>query len=693
MADQKKRSLAEVREFLALAHARWKKAADAESLSRTDGLDDLKFSYGMNQWDSKVKSKRERNGRPCLTINRVGPACTQVTNNQRQQRPAIQVNPAGDGSSKEVGEILQGIIRHIEVQSDAEVAWDVAFEQMLRSGMKSPVRILTEFADDDPDSNRKEIRIVPVINSFTVYDDPDAVMPDKSDRKFSFVVQDLSHDEYKAQFKGSDLAGLQNMASVGDKVPQWASKEDVRVAEYFYVDYREVKGKMRTVKKPIVMWAKINAIEILDEREWPGKYIPLPEVVGVDAIVDGKRHTAGLVRDAKDPQRMYNVWNSKATEASGLAPIAPWVGWTGQFTDQKWEDANTETYAYLEANVVTSDGTPAPSLPERNIAEPPIGAFFKLIQQADNDIKATTGIYDASLGQQGPEESGKAIGERKQQGDNATFGYSDNLARAMRFAGRILLDLIPKVYDVPQIQRIIKPDGSADHVGIYNSKNPNLPANFDPKTHDLFANIQKVFDIGVGKYDVTISVGPSYQTKRQQTSAMGLELMAKVPAVAQFAPDVVIRELDMPNGDAIADRVKKGLGIQDDGDNSPEAKAAQAEQKLQVMGKQHDELVAQLNQAHEIISTKKIETDGKITIAKIDAYAKITCAEIGTKAQNERARAELEAAELEQVHAGAHDVGMAAMEHAQGLEAGQQAAAIQASQVAQNPPETAREGT
>jgi hypothetical protein len=330
---------------------------------------------------------------------------------------------------------------------------------------------------------------------------------------------------------------------------------------------------------------------------------------------------------------------------------------------------------------------------ERNIAEPPIGAFFKLIQQADNDIKATTGIYDASLGQQGPEESGKAIGERKQQGDNATFGYSDNLARAMRFAGRILLDLIPKVYDVPQIQRIIKPDGSADHVGIYNSKNPNLPTDFDPKTHDLFSNIQKVFDIGVGKYDVTISVGPSYQTKRQQTSAMGLDLMAKVPAVAQFAPDVVIRELDMPNGDAIADRVKKGLGINDEGDDSPEAKAAQAEQKLQVMGKQNDELVAQLNKAHEELATKKVENDAKIAIAKIDAYAKITCAEIGTKAQNERARAELEAAELEQVHAGAHDVGMSAMEHAQGLEAGQQAAAIQAANQPQNVQETAPEGT
>lgn len=679
-----------------MAHARWKTARDAEDKSRTDGVDDLKFSYGMNQWNDKVKDKRERKGRPCLTINRVGPACMQVTNNQRQQRPAIQVNPAGEGSTKDVAEVLQGMVRHIEVQSDAEVAWDVAFENMLRSGFKSPVRIVTEYVDENGDSNDQEIFIRPIINAFTVYDDPSAVMPDKSDRQYLFIVTDLSHDEYKAQFPDSDLASLTDMSSVGDKVAEWAAKDYVRVGEYFHVDYEEVQGKARKVRKPTIVWEKINAIEVLEKKKWAGKFIPFPQVVGTDAIVDGKRHTAGLVRDAKDPQRMYNVWNSKATEASGLAPIAPWVGWQGQFTDPKWEDANTETYAYLEAALTTSEGAPAPSLPERNIAEPPIGAFFKLIQQADNDIKATTGIYDASLGQKGPDESGKAILERKEQGDNATFGYSDNLARAMRFAGRILLDLIPKIYDAPRIQRIINPDGSVDHVGIYNSKNPNHPADFDEKTYPgesgkpLFEAIKKVFDIGVGKYDVTVSIGPSYQTKRQESAAMGMELMAKVPAVAQFAPDVVIREMDLPNGDAIADRVKKGLGISEDGDDSPEAQLASAQQKLQVIGQQHDLLVQELNKANEIIKTKQVETSGKIVIAKIEAAAKVTTAEIMTKAQSERARAELEQDEFDMLHSAANDLGLEAMKHSHNLEAGQQQAdnaQVAAAQAAQNQPE------
>src|SRR5262245_5794322 len=524
--------------FLALAHARWKLAAEAESQSRRDSLDDLKFSIG-EQWTDEIKQRRESKSRPGLTLNRLPQFIRQVTNNQRQQRPAIAVNPAGDGSSNDVAEVLRGMCRHIEVASDAEVAYDTAFEYMARTG-RGFWRVLTKYCDDH--SFDQEV-VIEAADPFSVYTDPAAKKPDRSDARFKFIVEDMTHDEYRAQHPNSELASLTDMSSVGDRQPEWATKESVRVAEYFYVETEsatlEKNGMTREVVRRKVKWAKINAIEILDERDWPGQWIPVVEVTGDDLIVDGKRYTAGIVRDAKDPQRMYNYWNSAATEAVALAPKAPFIGVKGQFTDPKWEYANVEKYAYLEAEPVDINGAPAPP-PQRNAVEPPIGAMTRMILQADNDLKAIIGIYDPSLGAKQGDPSGKAILALQKQAEMGTSNYSDNLSRAIRFTGRILVDLIPKIYDAPRVQRIINPDQTIDHVGIYNSQSPAAQSLGDPPTMQQFQAIEKIYDIGIGKYDVTVQVGPSYQSKRQEAVASMLELVKSNPTIFPVVGDLLV---------------------------------------------------------------------------------------------------------------------------------------------------------
>jgi hypothetical protein len=368
-----------------------------------------------------------------------------------------------------------------------------------------------------------------------------------------------------------------------------------------------------------------------------------------------------MVRDAKDPQRMYNYWNSAATEAVALAPKAPFIGVKGQFTDSKWEYANVENYAYLEAEPVDINGAPAP-LPQRNAVEPPIGAMTRMILQADNDLKAIIGIYDPSLGQRMSDQSGRAIMALQKQGDLGTSNYSDNLSRAIRFTGRILVDLIPKIYDAPRVQRIINPDQTVDHVGIYNSQSPAAQSLADPRTMQQFQAVAKIYDIGAGKYDVVVQVGPSYQSKRQEAVASMLDLVKSNPAIFPAVGDLLVRNMDWHNSNEIADRLKKMLPPQlqdnagDEGD--PEVRARKLQVQLQAMSQQHQMLTNEVQKLTEMIKTKQVEQETKMAIARLDADVKIAVAEITAKAQNQIARAKMELDAYGMIHDSAHEVAM-----------------------------------
>lgn len=645
--------MADKPKLLETALARFKVSAEAESGMRKLSLDDLKFSVG-EQWPETYKANRTLKGKPCLTMNRLPQFIRQVTNEQRQQRPAIQINPSGDGADVETAQIFQGMVRHIEVNSDAEVAYDVAFEDMVRIGF-GWLQILTEQVDEE--SKRQEILIKPIRNAFTVYDDPAATEIDRSDARFRFVVSDMPWDEYKQEHGNSamgkmDSSSLNELVSTGDNPPQWVTKDEegsytVRVANYYY---RE-NGKVEC--------AKINAIEVLEEKHWAGKWIPVIPVLGDDLMVDGKRYVAGLVRNAKDPQREYNYWHSAATEKIALDPKAPFIATPKQIEglEKYWETANTENWSTLLYNPHIV-GTVLMPPPQRQVIQGQIDAYVKLIQLADNDLKASTGIYDASLGERGPEQSGRAINQRKQQGDIATLNFSDNLARSIRHVGRQLVDLIPHIYDVPAIQRIIKPDQSIQHVGIFNSHNASQEeASQTLQGADNSGAITKVYDIGVGSYDVSISVG-QLQTKREQTASALIDLAKVYPPIMQLAGDVVVGNMDFQNADVVAKRLKKSIPPQfldDSEDDSPENKLTKLQAQMSTLAQQHEQLTQALSHANEIIQTKQTEQDGKLAIEKLHSETQIAVAEITTKSQEVIQRFKFENDLAKQFHISAHD--------------------------------------
>ena len=688
--EKEKADTDKLRAFLRLAGERFRLSAEAEGETRKEALDDLKFLAG-EQWTYDIKNSRELDGRPCLTMNHLPQFVRQVTNEQRQQRPSIQVNPIGDQSDKETAEIYQGMIRHIEVNSDAEIAYDTAFEHCVATGF-GYWRIVKDYVDDG--SDEQELKIKRIRNPFNVYFDPASVEPCYEDARFAFVIEDIPRSEYRVLYPNSDESSLTEFSSVGDNMADWVTRDTIRVAEYWYVEEtvktmaRLNSGEMvektkdldplaiqneRKVVHREVKCSVINAAERLEDYDWEGRWIPIVPVLGDDYDIDGKRHLAGLIRNSKDPMRMYNYWISAATEMIALAPRAPFVGVEGQFEghEDQWKQANARNFPYLEYKDIDVAGKQA-GPPQRQTYEPPVQAINMMVRQADNDIKATIGIYDASLGQKGPDQSGKAILARQKQSEVSTMNFSDNLARSIRHTGRLLIDLGPKIYDTPRIQRIINPDGSVNQVGIYNSQ--NIPQGVNPETLLMAKGVKKIYDIGVGRYDVSVSVGPSYQSKRQESVVSMLEFMKAYPQSAPLIGDLVAGNSDWPGAKQIQERLKKMLPpqLQEGDEQDPEVQLNQTRQQLHQAMQQHDLMMKSMNDMAEVLKSKQIENDAKLKIAEMDNQTKLAVAEITTKAQDAKMRREFEFEEFKLLHMASHDVGLEAMGHQHALEQGQQ---------------------
>ncbi|MFY8064545.1 MAG: portal protein, partial [Usitatibacteraceae bacterium] len=336
----------------------------------------------------------------------------------------------------------------------------------------------------------QDIKIGRIRNSFSVYMDPTIQDPCGADAEWCFITEDILKADYERMYPNAMPVSSIMVQGVGDQaLSQWLSETTVRIAEYFYCDYKAEtlnlypdgtttyqgtpQDKMlrqmglkptrqRKLQAKRIKWCKTNGYEIIEEREWAGAYVPVIRVIGNEWSIEGQLEISGLVRNAKDAQRMYNYWVSQEAEMLALAPKAPFIGYGGQFEgyEEKWKTANTQNYPYLEVNPDVTDGA-GNILPLPQRAQPPM-AQTGLIQAkmgASEDIKAATGQYNASLGMTSNERSGRAILARQREGDVGTYHYVDNLARAIRHVGRQLVDLIPKIYDTQRIARVIGVDG------------------------------------------------------------------------------------------------------------------------------------------------------------------------------------------------------------------------------------------
>lgn len=632
-------------DVLATAKKRFEYAMERSSHNRDLAKADMRFLAATPddpwQWEDATINARKLAGRPMLTINKMPQHVRQVTNDIRQNRPSIRFRPADSKADVEVADILMGIVRHIEANSDADVAYDTCADHQVSAGT-GYIRVLADYVSED--SFDQDIFIRQIDDPLKVIDDPDALDPAGADRKWCFIEDSLTEDEYKRQFPKAEPIDWQFDTKDG-----WCTTDKkIRIAEYFEVCYREKKlhlwasgatsfegdqpppgvyavekpVKSRTARQQYVKWRKINGKEVLEESEFPSKYIPIARAWGNHYIIDGKVYVFGLVRNAKDSQRMYNVAQSAIVERVMQAPKAPWIAPAEAVEgyNDKWRTANTGNHAFLPYNHADEEGRPIPA-PQRVAPATVETGLSQIAQGAADDIKAETGQYDASLGARSNETSGRAIMARQREGDMATYHYVDNLARAVRHVGRIILDMIPRIYDTQRVARILGEDGEVANATLDPSR-PEALAEFRNEKGE----IERIFNPNVGTYDVYTTTGPSFTTRRQEAVEAMSQMTQANPQLWQVIGDLMVKNMDWPGAEDMAKRLKAVLLPQvaetekEDGPQVP-PEVQQAIEQMQQQMQAMQQAGAQLQQENEELKASK---DVEFKKLLIDAYAKET---------------------------------------------------------------------
>ena len=613
-------------------------ANEADQMNRSEALEDLKFAAG-DQWPVEIQNSRVLEARPCLTVNKVDAYCRQLTNQMRQQRPRIKVHGMNNESDAKMAQIIQGICRHIEVQSDADQAYDKAGDFAVRMGW-GYWRVTTDYVKDD--SFDQDIFIKAIDNPFTVYFDPNSVAPDGSDAEKVLITTVISKDNFKKMYPNAELQQGFTMRGTGDSNPEWVMKEDIRLAEYFYVDRTPIKIHLlsdgssvkskdlppqdvldmagitivesRDSHEKKIKWCKLTSMEVLEEGEWAGKYIPIVPVFGQETVVENKKKKFGIVRMAKDPQRMYNFWQTSLTESVALAPKAKWLLAEGQDEghENEWAMANIKSMPVLRYKQKDIDGQPAPP-PQRLQPEPPPAGIMAAAQAMTTDLMQVVGIFDPAQLPQG-NISGKALQGQQQQVDLTNFHYYDNLTRSIRQTGRIILDLIPHIYDRERVMRIIGDDGKPEILTINQYGQDE-------------EGINKILnDVTVGEYDIVMDTGPGYNSKRQEAVESMMALFAADPALIQQAGDLLVRNMDFPGADTIADRlaVNNPLAKVDDKSKVPpriQMQLQQSQAQMQQMQQEIQSLQAFIKQRQDIEGVKQdAETKRKLMDVTVKAH-------------------------------------------------------------------------
>lgn len=600
------------------ARAFLSRAESNDSENRDTYRKDVKFSRLREQWPEGVRTRREAEGRPCLTVDKIGPVIRQVVNDARQNRPSIKVLPQDSNADPETAEVMTGLIRNIEQASNADVAYDTAIDNAVSGGF-GYWRINLEYANDiapddvenlGPEAFEQDICIERIMDPLSVYGDPDSTRADSSDWMQCLVADKMSEAKFKKKYPKALKSGFDS-AEWRDVDTGWKSDKEITVAEYWVreeitiqiasvqmmdgigpdgqpiigdvVTMRldkweemqaegaqgELVAPPRPVKSYKVTQYIVTGVEVLETNEWPGIYIPIVPVYGDEVVIEGNRRFLSLTSSARGAQEQFNFWLTSATEMVAMAPRMPFIGPRGAFKDKRWHTINSISHPFVEYDgPVKPERQPLPQLP---------AADLQMALSASDNIKATTGLYDASLGARSNETSGRAIIARQRESDTSTFHFIDNLSRAIRHTGKILLDLIPKVYSTARVIRILGEDKQPENRQI----NQPYHAGNDPQTG---AAIIRLHDFKAGRYDLAVSTGPSFTTKREEAASQMIELIRAYPAAAPLIGDLLAQNLDWPGADEIAERMKKALEMQMGGGQQQQQPDPADAAKMQIEG-------------------------------------------------------------------------------------------------------------
>lgn len=564
-------------EIIKEAQERFEESEDGSNFNRRTAEDDIKFARLSEQWPNDIKKAREQDSRPCLTINKLPAMIRQVINEARQNKPGIVVSPIDNGADPDTAEVITGLIRSIERNSNADVAYDTAIDNSASCGFGF---FQLSIVDADNTSFDKEARIETVPNPLSVHWDVNDTGMDATNWDYAFISEMISDEKFKHTYPGASPVSFDG--DTDDRESWWRSDDGIRVAAYWLKEedkdtllmIRDEQNPMQeplVIKKsdfdkneelqmmiqsglwqvareraiivPRVMRRLITASEILEEEEWPGPTIPICPVWGEVIDLGERRYLRSMIRDARDPQIMFNYWRTCATELVALAPKAPWVGPEGFIPDgqaAKWESSNIKNYNTLE---YAGDIPPQ----RQPFAGVPAGALQEALNASD-DIKAITGIYDAALGARSNETSGKAIQARQRESDVSNFHFVDNLSRAIRYGAKCLVDIIPSVYNTRQMIRILGEDMKEKVIRLAGQQNQMLLEQGEIK--------EKLYDLSVGKYDVTVKAGPSYSSQREEAREVFIEMMRAMPQVAPYISDFLMDNMDFQGAEKLSKRLK-----------------------------------------------------------------------------------------------------------------------------------------
>lgn len=603
---------------------------DYDRTNREDIRSDLDFLAG-NQWDEADIEQRKEEGRLYITENRLPAFVSQVVGDIRQQKPSIRVRGVDSQADPKLAETLTGLVRNIESGSSTRQPIINAANSAVSCGI-GHFRILTDYLDSN--SYDQDIFMEPIPDPLAVVWDPDSQMVTREDAMWCFVVTDMSRDAFISAYPNENTESFNDDEPVGENQwNDWSSKDAIKVAEFWQKEPAKVRlGRMsdgsvhaledgddETKYEEIrvrdtykVTVTKISGVGVLEEtRDWMTPHIPIVPVVGEEIQLEKGVQRRGVIRFAKDAQKRLNYWITAQTEWLALQPKSPFIATVDQIKgfEAKWALANKTNNGVLPYN---SDPK-APGAPQRS--QPPVGStgFYNEVMQAADALKATTGIYDASLGNQSNETSGRAIRERKQQSATGTYTYTDNLARSIEYAGKIIVALIPKIYDTRRTVRILGEDGAES----YETLNDDVVENGEPVKRN---------DLSVGQYDVTVTTGPSYSTRRAEAAESMIQFIQTMPDAAALTSDLIAKNMDWPGAEEFASRLEKTLPPGTIKPDEDDQEAIAAAQRAQMAAQQQEQM--QVQDFSLEMKRKELEA------VKIDAEIR----KIGAEAQNTDAK-------------------------------------------------------
>ncbi len=666
--------------LIAEARRDWKLASEAEDEQRKAIVAAKEFRAG-NQWASALKISREGGAaisgqpaqppRPCLVVDRLAQPVRQVSNIIKNADFGFDVLPNGGGSDTDTAEIFKGYMRRVMNESRGESPVEWAADQAIEGGI-GWFRLRTDYVHDtwDGDPNSPEVMDQHVVmeriaNNLSVYCDPSAMRPTRSDARFMLVVEDMRKDVFTDTWPDADIRGLEEFQSTGD-MPGWVSKDTIRVAEYWRIKYstrtfyqlekdgpiaegKPPKGakpvQVRDMRVPQVLCDKINAVESLEKYAWLGCRIPLIPVLGEELNIDGRPLLRGIIAEGMDAQRMVNYTYSGAMEIFALSSKKAPMVVAESIDDFKaiWDTRTIYSHSYLPYRQFTDQGQEIRQ-PIPDTTESPIQAAVELMRISEEAIKATTSTGDASLGNSNPNErSGKALQALQAQSELANSNYPDNVRRALIYAGEMIAEVAPKITRPGQILQIVGADEEPEQVMIgqpYQEGEKGVPqpvAGADGKPmqgpHDpgFDKALHKFYDLNNGRYAVTVTVGKASSTKREEGSqALGALIPHLPPLMAAIATPEYVEQLSFPGAQKIAEMLRKGLPpeVQQSQDGQPNV-PPQIQAALQ-------QLQAQNQQLHQAMQTDQVKVQGQLQQAQIKSQADMQIAQMQAQADLQR---------------------------------------------------------